>query len=227
MVRVFKNNVSFLNQKTLLVIGAISIHFMAIADEPTGIKDTFLLRKVVHDESRITRVTADKSLQSWILESKKKSQEKLKKFLASQEVQAAIVASSEAALANLKDEAFVGSVLNTLKQVDRKDWLDVFADLQAQMKQKNLRLEDLVRNPQIIKDYVATITQKEKAFWEKRVKVKAKTLGAPITETQPEELFPVGSFEDGLLLIKALSSFIKIEVEASADNLLIREFLKP
>jgi len=227
MVRVYKNKFSILNQKILLVIGALGVSFMAISDEPAGLESTFLLRKVARDESHITRITADKSLQTWILEAKKTSNEKLKKFLASQEVQLAIVASSEAALANLKDEAFIGSVLKTLKQVDRKDWLDVFADLQAQMKQKNLRLEDLVRNPQIIKDYVATISEKEKAFWEKRVKAKAKTLGAPITETQPEELFPVGSFEDGLLLIKALSSIIKIEVEPTANNLLIREFLKP
>lgn len=229
MVRVYKNKFSFLNQqlnqKTLLMAGALAFTFMANADDPVKFEDTFILRKVAR--GKINRITADKSLESWIVEAKKESSEKLKEFLASQEVQAAIVASSEAALANLKDEVFVESVLNTLNQVDRKDWLDVFADLQAQMKQKNLSLEDLVRNPQIISDYVATISEKEKAFWKKRTVAKAKTLGAPITETQPEELFPVGSFEDGLLLIKALSSFIKIEVDDDENNLLIREFLKP
>lgn len=224
MVRVFKTSI-----RLFMLLGFIClIPKEARAEDPKveDLGETFILRKEAQKRFKITRVTSDEQLKAWVDASKNEALLELKKFMESQ-AGVALVASTEAALANLQDEAFVSSLMGTLNQVERKGWLDVFKDLQSQMNQKNLRIEDLVNNPQIVSSYIETLKEKERDFWAKRAKAQASKIGAPITETATDVNVPTGSLKEGLMLIKALSTYLKVEVkEPGLDNLLIRYFIK-
>jgi predicted metal-dependent RNase len=189
---------------------------------------SFAENPVLKDEAqkilKRTRVNSDAALKAWSDKAKKEVQEKVDE-LKKGDLAPILAASADVALASLKDETFKGQVLDTLKKVDRKDWQEVLKDLSALMKQKNLKIEDIVQNPQIISDYVASISEKEKAFWAERAKESARI---PVTETPVDLSIPKGSFEDALKLMKALTAFIKIEnIEANSNNLLIRYFVAP
>lgn len=189
---------------------------------------SFAENPVLKDEARKilkrTRVNSDVALKAWADAAKSSVKTKVEE-LQKNELSPILAASADVALASLKDEAFRAQVLETLKKVDRIDWEEVLKDLAALMKQKNLKIEDIVQSPEIISSFVKAISEKEKAFWEARVKESAKI---PLTETAVELPLPSGSFEDALKLMKALSSFIKIEgIEANSNNLLIRYFVTP
>jgi hypothetical protein len=186
--------------------------------------DSPVLKDEAQKEFKRTRVNSDQVLKAWADEAKKDVQVKVEE-LKKAGLSPAAIASANAALASLQDPAFGARVLETLKKVDRKDWQEVLKDLAALMKQKNLSLEDLAKNPKIIRDYILSISEKEKAFWEQRAKLAAQI---PVTETPADLSVPQGSFEDALKLMKALSSFIKVQnVEADPNNLLIRYFMAP
>jgi hypothetical protein len=229
MVRVFK---FFVTLSMFLCLFSLSPRARAEDPKVENLPDTFLLKKVAQKSYKLTRITSDEKLKAWLETSKAEALVELEKFLATQTGQELIAntqpANTQAALSNLQDEAFVGILTDTLKQIDRKNWLLVFGDLQAQLGQKNLRIEDLLNNPKIIGEYITKLSEKEKEFWANRAKAQADTVALPITESTSDLSVPTGTFKEGLYLIKALSSLVKIEIkDPSLNNLLIRYFVKP
>lgn len=211
MVRVFKQ----------VLITSI---FTSIMSSGLSFAESPVLKDEARKILRRTRVNSDAALKAWSDKAKEKVELKVLELKKS-ELAPLVAASADAALASLNDETFKGQLLDTLKKVDRKDWEEVLKDVSALMKQKNLKLEDIAKNPQILSEYVIAISEKEKAFWAERSKESAKI---PVTETPVDLSLPKGSFEDALKLMKALSSFVKIEnIEANPNNLLIRYFVAP
>lgn len=200
-----------------LLLGFILNSNFSLAGSP-------VLRDEAQKEFKRTRVNSDQALKVWADEAKKDVQVQLEE-LRKAGLSSGAIANANVALVSLQDPAFSARVLETLKKVDRKDWQEVLKDVAAIMKQKNLSLEDLTKNPKIIKEYLDSISEKEKAFWAQRAK---EISHIPVTETPVDLSVPHGSFEDALKLMKALSSFIKVQnVDADPNNLLIRYFLAP
>ncbi|MEZ4814867.1 MAG: hypothetical protein R3A80_06630 [Bdellovibrionota bacterium] len=222
MVRV-ENLLSF---KKFMFLGLMFLlGFRAEAGDPVidVSAENPVLKEVARKHFKLTRVNSDRTLKEWADKAKVEAADYVKKLREAQ-IEPELIASTEAALDSLRDPEYALRVVKTLQQIDRKGWEEVFKDAEALMNQKNLRLGDLTANPKIIKAFLMELSTKEKSFWTAKTK---KTSFAPITETAPVVSVPTGSFEEGLKLIKALSSFVKIEVEPTSDNLLLRYFLEP
>lgn len=207
---------SFLRGINTVVFSSLILGGAIFAENP-------VLKREAGKILKIDRVNAYQEIKKWSDETKAQVSKRIKELEAA-DLAPVLEASSQSALDLLKSEEFSSELEDILFQVKRKSWESVLKDLQSKLSLKNLRLQDLLSNPEIIKTLIAYLEVKEKAFWTAHAQARSR-VSKPITEASPESLLPTGSLEEGLQLIAALSKYFNVEIESKDSNILLRYFI--
>ncbi len=122
----------------------------------------------------------------------------------------------------LSDENNAGLIKKYLEEVSPTGWKQTAIKVKALLVQKNLSLSDLSQNPKLISDFVSLLVKEERAFTELRLKTAEKS---PVTEA-PVELTPSGTLNQGLKLLKVLSSYVNTaDLQVSDEAKLVKQFI--